>query len=119
DDLARLTCWFYILIAVLAVMPILTGDGAGEIVKTYPGISNDVIELHETWGYIFFYGLLVNGILGLVALWLARKNKGFPIQLGMICLIVAVVLMFFAWKAGMTGGEIRHPEILQGTYPGL
>ena len=46
-ELKNLSFWFYILVGILSVLPILTGDGAGEILETYPGISKDAIENHR------------------------------------------------------------------------
>ena len=113
-ELKKLSFWFYILIGALAILPILTGDGAGEIIKTYPGISNDMIENHETFGYIFFYGLLVNGVLAICALWFSRKKPDLFKKLNIVVLVVALIVSVFAIMAGSTGGKIRHPEIEQG-----
>ena len=114
-ELKKIACWFYILVAILAVFPILTGDGAGEIVKTLPGISNDTIEYHETWGYAFFYGLLVTGILGILGLWFADKKAGLLQKINLAILIIGFILTFFAYEAGSSGGKIHHPEIEQGS----
>jgi len=116
DDLRKLSCWFYILLGFLAALAILTGDSAGEIIKTYPGISSDAIENHETWGYVFFYGLLANGILGLGTLWFSRKNPGLMKKLNLVMLVVALAFSILAFKTGATGGTIRHPEIEQGPF---
>ena len=116
QELKKLSCWFYILIGLLVVLPIITGDGAHEILKTYPGISNDAIEYHETWAYIFFYGLMLNGILAIGALWFSRKNPDLMKKLSVAMLIIALVLLFFAYQTGTTAGKIRHPEIEQGNY---
>lgn len=113
-EVKKLSCWFYILIGLLSILPILTGDGAGEILETYPGISKDVIENHETWAYIFFYGLLLNGVLAIGALWFSRKNPDLMKKMSIAMLIIAIVLLFFAYQAGTTAGKIRHPEIEQG-----
>ena len=115
-ELKKLSCWFYILIGLLSVLAILTGDGAAEIVKTYPGISNDVIEYHETWGYVFFYGLDVLGIIAIVALWFSRKNNLLLKKFNIAMLIVALLAMFIAFQTGTAAGKIRHPEIEQGIF---
>jgi len=115
-EVKKLSCWFYILIGLLAILPILTGDGAGEILETYPGISKDAIENHETWAYIFFYGLMLNGVLSLTALWFSRKKPELVKKLGLATLVIALVLLFFAYQTGVTAGKIRHPEIEQGIY---
>ena len=115
-ELKKLSLWFYILNGLLSVLAILTGDGAGEIVKTYPGISNDVIENHETWGYIFFYGLIAIGVMAIGSLWFSRKNELLLKKLNIAMLVVALLAMFLAFQTGTTGGKIRHPEIEQGIF---
>lgn len=115
-EIKKYSFGFYIFIGLLSVLAILTGDGAGEIVKTYPGISNDTIEQHETWGYIFFYGLMAIGVLSIGALWFSRKNDLLLKKFNIAALIVAFLVTFFAYRTGTTGGNIRHPEIEQGNY---
>jgi uncharacterized membrane protein len=115
-EVKKLSCWFYILVGALSVLPIITGDGAHEILKTYPGIDNDAIENHETWAYIFFYGLILNGILSIAALWFSREKPDRIKKLSIATLIIALVLTFFAFQTGTTGGKLRHPEIEQGIY---
>jgi uncharacterized membrane protein len=116
DELKKLSCWFFILVGLLSVLPILTGDGAHEIAATYPGINNDRIENHETFAYIFFYGLLMIGLLGIAALWYSRKNAALLKKFNRITLVVALLLMILAYQTGKTGGNIRHPEIELGVY---
>ncbi|MCX6243404.1 MAG: hypothetical protein NTU98_01760 [Bacteroidetes bacterium] len=113
-EFMKVSCWFYILIGLLSALPIITGDGAGEIIKTWPGISNDAIEYHETWGYAFFYGLIAIGALAIAALWFSRKNELLLKKFLTALLVVAVLAIFLAFQAGTTGGKIRHPEIEQG-----
>ena len=115
-EVKKLSCWFYILIGLLAILPLTTGDGAHEILKTYPGISSDAIENHETWAYIFFYGLMLNGVLAIGALWFSPKKPDLMKKLSIAMLILALVLLVFAYQTGVTAGKIRHPEIEQGNY---
>jgi uncharacterized membrane protein len=116
EDLLKASCWLFALVALLSVLAIVTGDGAGEIAKTYPGISNDAIEYHETWGYAFFYGLIVVGVVNLAALWFSRKKPWMLKKMNMAALILSVLLLVLAYQAGTTGGKIRHPEIEQGAF---
>ena len=110
-ELIKVSCWFYLFIGLLAILPIITGDGAEGIVLTYPGISKNAIENHETWGYIFFYGLLFNSALAAAVLWFSREKPDLLKKFSFALLIVAFVLTFFAYQTGTTGGQIRHPEI--------
>ena len=113
NELKKVSCWFYIIIGLLAMIPVLTGDGTEQIVMSYPGISKDAIENHETWGYVFFYGLLLNGALAAATLWFSREKPDLVKKFSFALLIVAFVLTFFAYQTGTTGGQIRHPEILK------
>jgi uncharacterized membrane protein len=115
-ELKIFSCWFYILVALLCIIPIVTGDGSAEILKTYPGISSDAIEYHETWGYLFFYGLLLNGALSIVALWFTRRKQELMKKLTVAMLGIGLVISVFAFMTGSTGGKIMHPEIEQGIY---
>ena len=116
QELKKLSCWFYIIIGLLSILPLITGDGAHEILKTYPGISSDAIENHETWAYIFFYGLMLNGVLAIGALWFSPKKPDLMKKLSITMLILALVLLFFVYQTGVTAGKIRHPEIENGIY---
>jgi uncharacterized membrane protein len=116
QEVKKLSSWFYILIGLLSILPIITGDGAHEILRTYPGISNDAIEYHETFAYIFFYGMLLNGALGINTLWFSRKKPDLMKKLNIVMLIVSIVLLALAYQTGITAGKIRHPEIEQGVY---
>jgi uncharacterized membrane protein len=115
-ELKKLACWFYILVGLLSILPIVTGDGAHEILKTYPGMDNDAIEYHETMGYIFFYGMLLNGTLAIAALWFSRGKPDLLKKLIVTMLIIALAVFVFACLTGSTGGKIRHPELEHGIY---
>jgi uncharacterized membrane protein len=116
DELQRLSCWSYVLLAILAIPPILTGDGAGEIVKTWPGISADAIEYHETWGYLFFYSMLALGITGLIPIVMMKNKPSLLKPVSRILLVASFLFLALAFEAGLTGGKIHHPEMETGIY---
>jgi uncharacterized membrane protein len=116
QDFKKLSSWFYILIGLLTFLATVTGDGAGEIIRTYPGISSDSIEYHETWGYIFLYGLLLNSAIAIGALWFSGKNPVLSKKLQLGMLFISFIVLILAYQAGTTGGKIRHPEIEHGVY---
>ena len=115
-ELKKISCWFYILIGLLSMLAVFTGDGAGEIIQTYPGISHDSIENHENWGYIFFYGLLAIAMIAISALWFSRKKQILMEKFNIAMLIAALLVSGLAYESGITGGKISHPEIEKGIY---
>lgn len=115
-ELKKISCWLYVLLALISVLAISTGDGAGEIVRTWPGISEESIEYHETWGYAFFYGLIAIGVLSIAAVWFSKDNLFRLKKFNIGTLVLAVLLFFLSFQTGSTGGKIRHPELQQGAY---
>jgi len=116
EELQKLSLWFYILLGIFALLAYLTGDGAEEIIKTYPGITEDIIEPHENFALFFFIGLMVTSALSMVGLYMTKTRKNLLGRFNLVLLIAAILLSFFAVKTGSTGGSIRHTEINQGEY---
>jgi len=114
--LARLSLWFYVVLGVFALLAYLTGDDAGKIVQTYPGITEDVIEPHENMALFFFIGLMITSVLALTGLYMSKTKETVLKRFTVILLIGGILLGILAGITGSTGGAIRHPEIKQGTY---
>ena len=107
----KLSHLVFIVIAIITIPAYLTGDGAGEIVKKLPDISEKVIDAHEDLAFIAFLVAIVLGIASLLNLYLNRKNESrfnkTTYGIGGLSIVV-LVLMFFV---GKTGGVIHHPEL--------
>lgn len=115
-ELQKLTLWLYLLLGVFALLAYLTGDGAEEIMKTYPGITEELIGPHETFAVIFFTGLMTTAALSMVALYVTKTKKELLFRFNLWLLIIGLLIGFFAFKTGSTGGSIRHTEMREGVY---
>ena len=115
-ELIKLTLWVYLIVGVFAVLAYMTGDGAGEIIKTYPGINEELIESHELYGLLFFIGLMIIGGLSLLGLYFSKKKEIWLKKLNLYLIIAALLMSVLAAITGSTGGEIRHPEIEKGEF---
>ena len=116
NEIKKLTLWFYVLMGGFALLAYFTGDGAEDIIKTYPGISPDMIEDHEHAALFFFIGLLVISTVSLLGLYLIRKKEQLLKKFNLYLLIVAIFVSTIAIKTGYSGGEIRHSEMEKGVY---
>ena len=116
EELQKLSLWGYLLLGIFALLAYLTGDGAEEIIKTYPGITEDIIEPHENFALYFFIGLMVTSALSMVGLYMTKTKVNLLARFNLVLLIGAILLSFLAVKTGSTGGSIRHTEIYQGVY---
>jgi len=97
--------------ALTSALALLTGDPAGDAVKTIPGISESLIDNHENMAYMALWIIIPSGLLSAMAFYsIWKKEKG-----GRNLVIAALVLSFLTagWLAyvGKTGGQIRHSEL--------
>ena len=114
--LARLSLWFFVVLGIFALLAYLTGDDAGKIMQTYPGITEDVIEPHENMALFFFIGLMITAVIALTGLYVSKTKEILLKRFTVILLIGGILLGILAGITGSTGGAIRHTEIKQGTF---
>lgn len=117
EDLSKILLWFFPILAAFTAVLILTGDPSADVVRTYEGINREVIDTHETFGYISFYFILAISVLSFAGIYFSKKKNTLPswIKYGIIILSLLCTLAI-AWT-GKLGGEIRHIEILKGINP--
>ena len=112
EKLVRVYLWYFAAVALVTIPVYLTGDPSSEYLKSVlPGINNDLLENHETFGNISFYIILVLGVSGLGALRFFKNKEFLPSWFKYTFLIVSLISVFAISWTGKTGGEIRHSEI--------
>lgn len=114
EILKRTALALFILGALFTFPAFGTGEDAEEVIEDLPGIEESVIENHEEAAETFAYLSYGLGILSLIGLWANWKGNKFSNFLATLVLVFTVVVLFFAFQTGSTGGEIRHPEIWEG-----
>ena len=112
EKLVKIYLWYIAATALVTIPVFLTGDPSSEYLKSvFPGVNNDLIENHETFGYISLIIILVLGVSGLAALRFFKSREVLPSWFKYSFLIVAMISMFAISWTGKTGGDIRHTEI--------
>jgi hypothetical protein len=110
--LVRKTGIYILLGAALFAFPSnFTGEGAEEIVEELPGISHKIIHEHEELAEGFLWIMIGLGILCLVSLILDYLKHKLAQTVSLLTLIVACIAVFYGAQVGLSGGEIRHPEM--------
>lgn len=102
------------LMAIIAIPVYLTGEPAEESVEDLPGVSEGLIEQHESAATLAIWIMIITGILALASFIFNRMQKK---QAGGLFIITAIcsVLSFAAMaRTGYYGGQIRHTEIRSG-----
>ena len=116
EELQKLTLWCYLLLGLFALLAYLTGDDAGKMMETYPGITEDIVEPHENAALLFFIGLMVTTTLAAAGLYMTKTKGHLLKQFNLYLIIAAILVSILGVITGTTGGAIRHTEIKQGEY---
>lgn len=115
--LLRIGLWTLVAGAALAIPAFLTGEPAEEAVEHAAGVSENMIDAHES---VAKFSLIFSSVLGLGALGaLLRMRRALltqPIVLGLLMLTLASAGSF-AYTA-YQGGQIRHSEIAASSGAG-
>lgn len=107
----------FFLGALMTIPAYVSGEGAEEIVERYPGVNHRLVHHHADLASTFAWMSYLLGVLSLVGLWANWKDKSFANILTVVTILYAGVVIYFAQQAGTSGGEIRHPEIIQNVDP--
>jgi len=101
----------FIGIALLAIPAFLTGEGAGEVIKKLPDVSESMKETHEELAEKAIWIVELLGLCSLAGLIILKKA---PLRFKMATitvLVVSIVTIGIMSAVGNTGGKIRHSEI--------
>jgi len=74
-------------------------------------VSEDLIHEHEEAAEMAFWPCIVTGVFAGLALIGNRKGHKHTKKAEIIVVFIGIVAIILIGKAGITGGQIRHPEI--------
>jgi uncharacterized membrane protein len=86
------------------------------MMKTYPGITDAIVEPHENVALVFFIGLIAISVFSIIGLYLTKTRGHLLKKFTLYVFIAALLTGVFGVITGYTGGTIRHTEIKQGEY---
>ncbi|MDA3881527.1 MAG: hypothetical protein PF436_14140 [Prolixibacteraceae bacterium] len=107
----RIAYLIFTIGALTAIAAMTTGEGAEDIVEKINGVSESYIETHEEVAGTFALLSYILGGLSIFGLWASFKQKSFSNIFSLVILVFSFVVLFFGYKTGTAGGEIRHSEI--------
>jgi len=110
-DIKQSSLWFAVITGVAALVTYLTAESAENIVKKIPGITEDIIEPHETLALYYLLSLLFIAVVALAGLFLSRASVSVLHKFVIIIFILNILATLLAVQTGISGGKIRHTEI--------
>lgn len=106
-----------IVSAAIAIPVYLTGQNSHELLHGLPGISHEIIDVHERWGTYTLFVSVITGILAVFGFVQLKKLGQLSSTWKVIISLLVVVLSGIAGYTGHLGGLIRHTEIRPGFVP--
>ncbi len=116
DELMKFSLWAFIAVGLLGLLAYFTGEGAEEILMTYPGYNEEVIEPHESIANWFFAGTIVLAVGAAAGLYFVNKGKLLLRKISLWTMIFAIIVCLVGLQTASTGGKLRHTEIEKGEY---
>lgn len=108
------TALYILLIAGITALPVyFSGEGAEEAVEHLPGVSESLIEEHESIAKYGLFAILAAAVLALIALPGFRADK-YKKGIVVAVLLVSIVSTGLMIQTAHLGGQIRHSEIRTG-----
>ena len=110
-DMKRIGLAFFIF-AGLAIIPVvLTGDGAGEVLKNHHVEQGNLTSIHEEYGETLVWTCIALGLLSLFAFYLEVTQKSFARMVMIGILVLSIANGYLLKLTGTSGGQIRHTEL--------
>ena len=111
QDTGKITGAFIIVImAIIAIPVLLTGEPAEESVEHLSGISKALIHDHEEAYEKAFWLMEITGVFSLLAIVFYKIKLRFAPKAFLVAFIFSAITFFAMAWAGNLGGKIRHPE---------
>ena len=107
--------FIFIISAIGAGIAYLTGEGAEHAVKHLPGVTKNLIEIHEDAALYALISLIVLGGISVIALVMNRFKTSFTKSISTLILLISIISFGLVARTGYLGGQIRHTEISSGT----
>lgn len=104
--------------ALVAVPVYLTGESAEEVVEKMPGVTESVIDQHQSAAGLSLALVIAAGVAALGALLFSRA-KGSKVRgvFVVVTLLISLVAGTSMLRTANLGGQVRHTEIRNGTQP--
>lgn len=111
-DLMRGALALFFAIALVSLPAYMTGYSAQKAIKGHPGISNALIQRHQSAALFALIFMEATGVVAWFGLWAGKKRTGSPSWNAPVVLLLATVTIGLMASAANIGGQISHPEIM-------
>ena len=119
EEVTMISLGVFVLIALITVPVFLTGEGAEDVAKKIPGVTEAYIGRHEELAELSLVLIEILGALALAGLiWLKRKGTIPPFVMILVLVMSLITSAVVGFTANL-GGQIRHTEIRDAAPPAV
>jgi uncharacterized membrane protein len=111
DELQEAGLVMFFLIAALSIATYVSGNDAQDALKDTPGVSEALVNAHESAALVAFIFMQLTGFFAWVGLWMLRRISRVATWNLVVVSVLAIVTFGLMARAANVGGEIRHAEI--------
>jgi len=110
DDLRRAGFVIFFLAAAVTIVTYVSGNDAREVLKEAPGISDPLMQAHESAALLALVLMEITGFFSWFGLWIWGRPTRLARSNSALVLIFATLAFVLMARAAYFGGAIRHPE---------
>ncbi len=111
EEVKAVSLGVFVLIALITIPVFLTGEGAEDVVKHIPGVTETYIGRHEEIAELSLILMEVLGVLALAGLVLLKLRGFIPKIIVILVLVMSLTVATAVSITANLGGQIRHTEI--------
>ncbi|HEX4997413.1 MAG TPA: hypothetical protein VFY29_04270 [Terriglobia bacterium] len=119
QDLKRASLAIVFFIAVLSTAVYVSGNAAADAIcpvgqECLPGVAKTAISSHEDIALLAYALMQLTGAFAFIGLWRMRRTSHIGSGTTGAILVLSLLTFGMMARAATIGGEIRHPEIVEG-----
>jgi len=111
EEVRMVSFGLLVSISLVTIAVFLSGQGAVDVVKNLPGVTEAFVGRHEEMAAIALVLMEVLGVMALAGLYLLRRSGSIPKWLVLIVLVASLITAAVVGLTANLGGQIRHTEI--------
>jgi len=109
-EIRRAGLVIFFVAAALTITTYVSGNDAREALKESPGVSDPLMQAHESAALVAFVFMQITGFFSWIGLWIWDRPTRFARSNVWIVFGLATLTFVLMARAGYMGGAIRHPE---------
>jgi len=107
----------FLISAAMGLVAYFSGEGAEEVAEKLPGVTHEIIEVHEEAAVYTLVSYVVLALASLLGMLKVKNHYHRIRKLAIVILLLSIIAFATAAYTGYTGGQVRHTELRNTSLP--